>query len=219
MSTLALMRWLETTPQRYDSGMRLLTLGRVVDLRRSVVSMAVVQSHSRILEIGCGTGVVTELLVDCGAQVTAIDQNPAMLELAHERCPNREGRAVEFVECTAAEIDSLAEQSFDAVVASLSLSEMSAGERSFVLHQALLRLKPGGRLVVGDEVRARSMWQRIIHMFLRAPQALLGWLLVGSLSHPIPDLDGELRATGLRIIDEERWLLDSLAVVVAEKSQ
>jgi hypothetical protein len=63
------------------------------------------------------------------------------------------------------------------------------------------------------------MWQRIVHMFLRAPQALLGWLLIGSVSHAIPDLAGELSAAGLKIINEERWLLDSLAVVTAEKSQ
>jgi|TARA_B100002003_G_scaffold251574_1_gene295971 demethylmenaquinone methyltransferase/2-methoxy-6-polyprenyl-1,4-benzoquinol methylase len=219
MSTLALMRWLETTPKRYDKGMHLLTLGRVSSLRDRLVDMAVTGPNCQVLEIGCGTGAVTELLSDRGVEVTAIDQNPAMLELARQRLQNKPDTNITFIECTAAEIDSLPEQSYDAVIASLSLSEMSPSERAFVLHQAALRLKPGGRLVVGDEVRPRISWQRFINLILRAPQALLGWLLVGSISHPIPDLAGELCATGLKVVHEDRWLQDTLAVVTAAKNK
>ena len=41
MSTLALMRWLEAAPQRYDAGMRVLTLGRVTRLHAAVVAASV----------------------------------------------------------------------------------------------------------------------------------------------------------------------------------
>ncbi len=48
---------------------------------------------------------------------------------------------------------------------------------------------------------------------------MLGWLLVGSVSRPIPDLKAEILATGLPIRFEENWLLGSLALVVAESER
>jgi len=218
MSSLALMRWLESAPERYDVGMRLLTLGRVDSLRETMAKAAAPEPGARVLEIGCGTGAVTALLANRGAHVTAVDQNPAMLEQARRRLAIGPPGSAELLECTAAEIDGLPERAFDAVVASLSLSEMSPGERSFVLREANLRLKPGGLLVVGDEVRPRSACRRVVHALFRAPQALLGWLLAGSVSRPIPDLAAEVREAGFRIRSEKRWLLGSLAVVTAERS-
>ncbi len=121
------------------------------------------------------------------------------------------------MERTASEIDALPEGGFDAVVASLSLSEMSACERRFVLGEAQRRLRPGGALVVADEVRPRG-WRRALHALLRAPQALLAWLLAGSLSQPIPGLVDEIRGAGFEPVREERLLLDGLAVVIARTS-
>jgi demethylmenaquinone methyltransferase/2-methoxy-6-polyprenyl-1,4-benzoquinol methylase len=217
VSSLALMRWLEATPLRYDAGMRVLTLGRISRLHAAIVEAAAPVPGARILEIGCGTGAVTEGLVAGGAFVTALDQNPEMLEQARVRLAGASGK-LDLLERTAAEIDGLTSQGFDAVVASLCLSEMSAGERAFVLGEARSRLRPGGVLVAGDEVRPRARWQRWLHAALRVPQAVLAWLVAGSTSRPIPDLRRELRAAGLDVRDERRWLLGSLAVLVAERA-
>jgi demethylmenaquinone methyltransferase/2-methoxy-6-polyprenyl-1,4-benzoquinol methylase len=206
------MRWLESAPARYDAGMRLLTLGRV-DRVHALVAAAIRRGDS-VLEVGCGTGAVTERLVARDARVTALDQSPEMLERARARLADAAAESVVWMERTASEIDALPEASFDAVVASLSLSEMSAPERSFVLREAGRRLRPGGILIVADEVRPRG-WRRGLHALLRAPQALLGWLLAGSLSRPIAGLVDEIRRAGLEPVREERLLLDSLAVVVA----
>jgi demethylmenaquinone methyltransferase/2-methoxy-6-polyprenyl-1,4-benzoquinol methylase len=79
------MRWLESAPERYDAGMRLLTLGRVGRIH-ALVAGAVSRGDS-VLEIGCGTGAVTERLVARGARVTALDQSPEMLERARTSTP------------------------------------------------------------------------------------------------------------------------------------
>ncbi|MCP5060050.1 MAG: methyltransferase domain-containing protein [bacterium] len=212
MSSLALMRWLEGSPQRYDAGMRLLTFGRVTRLHEAVIAAAARKPGDRVLEIGCGTGSVTARLVAAGAQVTALDQAPEMLEQAQARLPEA---GVTWLEQTAAEIDRLPEAGFEAVVLSLCLSDMSASERVFVLREARRRLAPGGRVVVADEVRAPGL-RGVLQRFWRVPQAALGWLLVGTISRPVPDLVGELRVAGLAVQAEERWLLGSLAVMVAE---
>ena len=83
MSSLALMRWLEGAPQRYDAGMRLLTLGRA-DAVRDAVAQAV-PAHGRVLEIGCGTGALTERLARRGVHVVAFEEAPDMLDLARTR--------------------------------------------------------------------------------------------------------------------------------------
>jgi ubiquinone/menaquinone biosynthesis C-methylase UbiE len=215
MSSMALMRLLESGPLRYDAGMRALTLGRIDPLHDLLAAAAAPKPGMRVLEIGCGTGAVTERLVARGARVTALDQSPDMLELARKRLPAAPG-AVEWLERTASEIDALPAAAYDAVVASLVLSDMSTGERAFVLGQSAKRLRPGGVLAAGDEVVARGAAQRAIQRLVRAPQAAVAWLVVGSVSHPIADLASELRAAGYAIRSETRWLFGSLAALIGE---
>lgn len=219
MSSLVLMRWLEGSPERYDAGMRALTFGRITDLHAAVADAAVVERDDRVLEIGCGTGSVTGLLLERGAQVMAIDQSPEMLEIAAARVDIADADRVEWLEQTAAEIDKLPRDHFDAVVICLCLSDMSTGERAFVLREAVLRLVPGGRLVVADDVRPTKGWRRVLQSLWRLPQAPLGWLLVGSVSRPIPDLKAEILTTGLKACDEQGWLMGTLSLVVAEREK
>jgi demethylmenaquinone methyltransferase/2-methoxy-6-polyprenyl-1,4-benzoquinol methylase len=217
MSSLVLMRLLESAPHRYDAGMRLITLGRVTPVHRLVSEVSVPRPGAHVLEIGCGTGAVTEQLVARGAVVTALDQNPEMLGLARHRLREAPSGSLTFLESTAAEIDGLPEAGFDAVVASLSLSEMSESERTYVLKAAFQRLRPKGILAVADEVRPRRAGQRALHALLRLPQAGLAWLLAGRLTKPLRDLEQEVRAAGFEVRAERRWLLDSLSVLQAER--
>jgi len=217
MSSLALMRWLEGSPERYDAGMRALTFGRVSALHAAVVAAAAPKPGGRVLEIGCGTGAVTARLQARGARVAAIDQSPEMLEQARARLGADPRPPVEWLEQTAAEIDGLPRGHYDAVVLSLCLSDMSERERAFVLRESALRLAAGARLVAADEVRAPAGWRRVAQLLWRIPQAGLGWLVVGSVSRPIPDLGAEVRAAGLRVLREQSWLMGSLRLVVAER--
>jgi ubiquinone/menaquinone biosynthesis C-methylase UbiE len=139
-----------------------------------------------------------------------------MLEQARARLAAAPPGRVTWLERTASEVDGLPEADFDAVVAGLCLSEMSAGERAFVLRALTRCLRPGGVLAVGDEVQPRRTGQRALHALLRAPQAAVAWLLTGSTSRPVPDLAAEVAAAGLEIRSEQRWLLGRLAAVVAE---
>jgi demethylmenaquinone methyltransferase/2-methoxy-6-polyprenyl-1,4-benzoquinol methylase len=219
MSSLALMRLLESAPARYDAGMRVLTLGRVEQIRDALAEAAVRSPGARVLEIGCGTGAVTERLVARGASVTAVDQNPEMVEQARARLVHSAPGTVSFVERTASEIDALPPASFDAVVACLSLSEMSRQERTFVLKWAMHALRPGGILALADEVRPHHLINRVLQKLVRGPQATLGWIIAGSVSRPIPDLAEEATAVGSALRSERRWLCETLEVVIAERGQ
>jgi len=218
MSSLALMRWLEGSPDRYDAGMKLITFGNVSKLHAAVAAAAVSKPGNRVLEIGSGTGSVTRLLLARDARVTAIDQSPEMLERAKRRLGPDAGSRVTWIEQTAAEVDGLTQHSFDAVVLSLCLSDMSPSERAYVLQATRRLLDDAGRLVAADEVYSPGGWRRVAQLLWRVPQAIAGWLLVGTVSQPIADLAAEIRAAGYEVRSEQRWMMGSLALVVAEAS-
>jgi len=217
MSSLALMRFLESVPSRYDWGMKIITFGGVDRVHGTISKLAVKKPGDRVLEIGCGTGAVTERLIRSGARVLALDQNPEMLDIAKLRIQDIEPKPIEWQESTAAEIDRLPEETFDAVVISLCLSDMDPHERKFVLRQSLARLKDSGKIVIGDEVVPRHLICRLIGILLRLPQIPLAWLLTGFLSKPIKNLTEELIQAGFEIEFEKRWRFESLAVVVGGK--
>lgn len=217
MSSLALMRLLESAPARYDAGIRALTLGKVDQIREKLAEAAVASPGARVLEIGCGTGALTEELIARGAKVTALDQNPEMMERARARLADSPPDAAAFVERTASEIDAFPPGSFDAIVASLSLSEMSQRERAFVLRCAARALRLGGVIAIADEVRSRGLVNRVVQAIVRVPQEAFAWLVVGSVSHPIPDLAAEVAAADFVVRSERRWLLETLALVIAER--
>jgi SAM-dependent methyltransferase len=45
------------------------------------------ERHGVVLEIGCGSGLLTRHLIDAGHRVIATDASPAMLDLAHQHLP------------------------------------------------------------------------------------------------------------------------------------
>lgn len=54
-------------------------------IARRIAALAVDGPHQRVLEIGAGTGTLTEALVALGAEVTALDVDAALVEIVRER--------------------------------------------------------------------------------------------------------------------------------------
>jgi ubiquinone/menaquinone biosynthesis C-methylase UbiE len=71
-----------------------------------------------VLDAGCGSGLLTEWLLDNGAAVTAFDVSPQMTELATRRVGNR---ATVMVADLAKPLQFAADGEFDLVVASLAM--------------------------------------------------------------------------------------------------
>ena len=219
MSTYVYMKILESAPQRYDLGIRLLSGGRVGDLYRHVADAAVAGLTSpRVLEFGCGTGNLTAALLERGASVVAVDWNPEMLAVAAEKLGAKDGR-LQLQEMAAVEIaDRFPAGSFDAVASTLALSEMSEDEQLYVLRAAYKVLHPGGRLAIGDEVRPQHLGQRLLHACTRWPVAVVTYLVTQTSTSAVTDLAGTIRQAGFSISSETRTALGSMSVVVAEKS-
>lgn len=211
------MRFLESAPRRYDWGMQVITFGGVTRVHESIAEHVAAAPHGRALEIGCGTGAITERLACRGIRVLAFDQNPDMLEIARSRVSEDDKHLLELREMTASEVDAFSDDSFSSVLAGFSLSEMSRNERRFVLKEIFRILTTDGLLVLGDEVVSVAWWQRCIAIALRLPQLMLAWLLTGTWSTPIPDLRNEVSEAGFTVVFEQRWRLGTLAVFVCRK--
>jgi len=191
--------------------MRLLTLGRIDVIKREIASVWVEPGHE-VLEIGCGAGTLAALMTGRGARVTGIDVSNPMLALAQQTAPD-----AELFHMTATEIEKLGEGRFDRIVSTLAFSELSEDEINYVLRAAAVLLKPGGMLVVADEVRPGDIGQRIASAFVRWPLAAITFLLTQNTTHALKDFDGKLRQAGFRVAAQQRYLLGTLILFVAEK--
>ena len=108
-------------------------------LRRAFVGSLQVHPGDRVLELGCGTGLVTRHLCAAGAVVTAVDRAGGMLAVARRRAP-----AARFVDADLGAL-TVADR-FDHVVLAFVLHELDPDRRVDVLRRSAGWLAPGGRI-------------------------------------------------------------------------
>jgi ubiquinone/menaquinone biosynthesis C-methylase UbiE len=218
MSTYVYMKLLESAPARYDAGIRRMSGGRIEAIYARVAERAAGPGR-RVLDVGCGTGGVTLACAARGADVVGIDASAGMLEVARGKAADRPpGGEVELLELGAMELeDRFGEASFDAVVSCLVMSELLPEERRYVLATARSRLRPGGVLVIADEVVPRTRWRRVRRALARLPSAAWTYLVTQQSTHPVPDLTGQIAAAGFVDVEEERLAGDDFAIVVARR--
>ena len=53
----------------------------------------ILERNGLVVELGCGSGLLTRYLTEAGHRVIATDASPAMLALAHDTAPNVEAFA------------------------------------------------------------------------------------------------------------------------------
>ncbi len=216
MSSFVWMKFLESVPERYDRGIRMLTVGRIEEVYRRIAALAAAPGR-RILDVGCGTGNLSLACAARGAAVVGIDIDAGMLEVARKKTVPASGRA-EFIELAAAEIeDRFPVESFDAVVSSLAMSEMSPEEQDYALRTACSRLVPGGAIVIADETEPQDPLPRLTYRLRRLPLAAVTYLLTQTTTRPVHDLEGRVQAAGFRDVEAERIWSGSFVIVHAVK--
>jgi ubiquinone/menaquinone biosynthesis C-methylase UbiE len=96
-----------------------------------------------VLDLGCGTGGVTRLLLQRGASVTGVDGSGQMLSRAKQRAPGA------TIVCSRLE-DFEPTGSFDRVLFSFVLHELSAASRHAALALAVRAIAPNGIVAILD---------------------------------------------------------------------
>ena len=214
------MKWLETTAGDYDRGIQILTLGRIRAVKRAIAEKHV-QPGNRVLEIGCGTGSLAVMMARRGAEVVGIDVSPAMLGEAEKKVTDEGlGDRITLRRMDASEIDrQFEEQSFDVIVSTLVFSELNEMEQRYVLAAVRRLLKPGGRLILADEVVPEGFWSRLAFYAIRLPLVLLTWLLTRTTTTALRRVDQHLEQAGLRGYVVESHLAGSLQLIVARPAE
>lgn len=211
MSSYVYMKVLESSPERYDRGIRWLSGGRIDAVYGALAERVGASRGRRVLDIGCGTGGAALACATRGADVVGIDLDAGMLEVARGKAARAEIRA-EWILLGGMEIEDRFEpQSLD--VSCLAFSELLPEERAHVLKTALSRLRPGAKIAIADEVVPRTRARRIWRRLRRAPVAAVTFLLTQATTRPVTDLAGALRAAGFVDLIEERFETDDFAIV------
>jgi trans-aconitate methyltransferase len=108
-------------------------------MARGLLEILAPQPGERILDLGCGTGALTQQIADAGAMVVGIDASAAMIAQAQKSYPRLDFRVADALTMQFAE-------PFDAIFSNAALHWIKppavAAGRMFAA------LKPGGRLVL-----------------------------------------------------------------------
>jgi len=107
-----------------------------------LVRYAGITSGQRVLDVGCGTGVVALTAARLGAKVTGLDLSPRLIERAKENAALMQ-LDVSFVEGDAEQLP-MADASFDVVVS--QFGHIFAPRPAVATAEMLRVLRPGGRI-------------------------------------------------------------------------
>lgn len=102
---------------------------------------------SKVLDLGFGTGVLTQKFYEAGHVVTGVDFSEKMCAIAGERMPGARLICADFVEGLPA---SLHGETFDAIVSTYAFHHILERQKARRIRELMKALKPGGTIVIGD---------------------------------------------------------------------
>lgn len=218
MSTYVLMKILESSPNRYDKGIGLLSLGKINKIYDKLTSN--IKEGDKVLDIGCGTGSLTLRAAVKGATVTGIDINTGMLEIAQKRV-NEAGFPEKVVlrDMGVAEIDTEPDESYDVVMSGLCFSELSFDEQTYALNEIYRLLKPNGLLLIADEVVPKNIFKRIINLIIRIPLIIITYILTQNTTKAVKGLDTKISDASFNIQEINRNRLENFVTIIATKKK
>jgi demethylmenaquinone methyltransferase/2-methoxy-6-polyprenyl-1,4-benzoquinol methylase len=146
----------------YDINNRLHSLGLDQSWRRRTVALVEPVAGSRVLDVACGTGDLSEAFARAGAlEVTGLDYTAAMLDHARVKAA-KAGGTVSRIRYIQGDAQSLpfADGSFDIV--SIAFGIRNVADTMKALHEFRRVLAPGGRLAILEFSRPKAGLVRFV---------------------------------------------------------
>jgi SAM-dependent methyltransferase len=188
---------------------------RLMPAARAVVDLAAVAPGERVLDVACGTGNAALLAAERGADVTGLDFEPALLEIARERTDG-----ARFVEGDAAALP-FDDAFFDATLSVFGV--MYAPDHERAARELARVTKPGGRIVLAAWTPGSFMPRMgaALAAYLPPPPPGSGppsrWGDENALAKLLPLGTAETRQ--LTIESDADFLIDTAGHVLAEKER
>jgi len=146
---------------------------RILHLKRKIEEKFTKISGVKILDVGCGGGLVAEPFAVAGADVTAIDASERNIQVAKIHA-EKSGLKIDYQVSTAEELNEKLTEGFDAVLA-LEIIEHVADPEGFIQSLANLTNKDGLVFVATINRNLKSLALAKI-----AVEYLLRWLPIGT---------------------------------------
>lgn len=156
-----LIRW----APYYDLAVNIMILGQARRLRKMTVDHALIQPGDSVLDVGCGTGAVSQLAkIRAGrnGQVFGIDPAPEMIAVARNKAA-RKGLEIDF-RLGIIETLPFTDASIDVVTSSLMMHHLPEALKVRGLAEIHRVLKPHGRLLIADFMRPTGSF--LNHLFI-----------------------------------------------------
>ncbi|MDZ8026059.1 MAG: class I SAM-dependent methyltransferase [Nostoc sp. SerVER01] len=192
----------------YDSISRLaaLSVGGEGRFRQLALQGLTIDSDTQVLDLCCGSGQTTQLLVKLSQNVTGLDASPKSLQRARQNVPS-----ASYVQAFAESMP-FADNLFDVVHTSVALHEMQPQQLRKIINEVYRVLKPGGVFTLVDfHAPTNPIFWPGVSVFLLLFETETAWELLKT------DLPGLLAETGFEVGKPTLYAGGSLQVIQAKK--
>ena len=138
-------------------------------LLQEVVNQTVtcITKENALLDIGVGTGNLSNRFDDLGYRIIGVDQSRAMLEVAKAKNPKLKVRLGEFLKLP------FENNSFHGIVSTYAFHHLNDQEKQLALEEMFRVLVPDGVIVIGDLMFEDEMAKRSIYQDLTETERLV----------------------------------------------
>ena len=113
----------------------------------NTVYKTVREKMGTVLDIGFGTGVLTQKLYDDGYKITGIDFSEHMIEIAQEKMPEADLIQYDFTDGLPKILEDI---SFDWIISTYAIHHLTDEQKKLFIHELMEHITAGGSIIFGD---------------------------------------------------------------------